>query len=147
MPKKQKRKNEMTPRQMAFCECYERNAGDLRRVCQSLDITSARAAALMEVPAVKERLARSVDIARQRLEATAPHLVSLALELVNDDNVSVKVRASLLDSLLDRAGVCAPKTPAVSVTINTQIQDRAREILAEREKQRLAPAIEVQVEK
>ena len=96
---------------------------------------------------MKERLSRSVQTAKEQLEAAAPHLVNLAMELVNNEEVSVKVRASLIDSLLDRAGVTAPKAPAVSISINTEISDRARQILAERQAAAALPSsIDVEVE-
>lgn len=68
------------------------------------------------------------------MEASAPHLVNLALRLVNDETVNVRVRANLLDSLLSRAGISEPKQAAVQISINTEIASRARELLAEREK-------------
>ena len=58
--------------------------------------------------------------------------MNLALEMVNDENVNPKIKAQLLDSLLDRANVSAPKQPLVSISLNTEVQDRARMILAER---------------
>lgn len=52
--------------------------------------------------------------------------------MVNDETLNPKVRSSLIDSLLDRAGVEQPKTPPIQININTQIADRARAILAEK---------------
>jgi hypothetical protein len=122
----------LTRAQQDFVVAYEKNAGNINRTCQELNITTGRAAAIMQNPLVKERLSRSVEVAKERLTTAAPHLVNLALELVNDDEVSVKVRATLLANLLDRAGVSAPKEPAVQININTQIADRARQLLAEK---------------
>lgn len=92
---------------------YQKNAGNILATCNELDITTARATQIMSNPLVKEHLSRSVTEAKQMLEAAAPHLVNLAMQMVNDENLNPKVRASLIDSLLDRAGVITPKQPAV----------------------------------
>lgn len=75
MTKKKKTRTALTDRERQFCESYERNAADLPAVASDLGISLARCRALLESPLVKDRLARSVQIARERLEATAPHLV------------------------------------------------------------------------
>jgi len=98
-------KKKLTETQENFCELYARHAGDINKICISLHITPSRATQILEHPLVKERIARSVERARQKIEAATPHLVNLALEMVNDPDLNPKIKASLLDSLLDRAGV------------------------------------------
>lgn len=111
----------LTETQERFCELYARHAGDINKICTALDITPSRATRILEHPLVKERISRSVQIARERIEAATPHLVNLALEMVNDENINPKIKAQLLDSLLDRGGVSAPKAPLVSISLNTEI--------------------------
>jgi hypothetical protein len=95
----------MTDTQTHFCEVYSKYAGDINKICVELNITPSRATRILEHPLVKERIARSVQIARERIEAATPHLVNLALEMVNSDEINPKIKAQLLDSLLDRGGV------------------------------------------
>lgn len=123
----------LTETQDRFCELYSKYAGNISKICIEMNISTPRASQFLENPLVKERLSRAVQIAKERIEASTPHLVNLALEMVNDENLNPKIRASLLDSLLDRGGVAQPKdTPLVQINLSTQVQDRARQILAER---------------
>jgi len=79
---------------------------------------------------IKEQLGRSLYLAREKIEHAAPMLVDVALNMIGSEEVSDKVKSALIGSLLDRAGINAPKT-AIQVNINTEISDRAREILAQ----------------
>lgn len=99
------KQKKMTDNQVRFCELYAKHAGDIAKICMEMNITSSRATQILTNPLVKERLSRSVQIARERIEAATPHLVNLALEMVNDPDINPKIKASLLDSLLDRGGV------------------------------------------
>ena len=101
----------LTETQERFCELYAKHAGNISKICLEMDITMPRACQYLEHPLVKERISRSVQIARERIEAATPHLVNLALEMVNDHDLNPKIRAQLLDSLLDRGGVSQPKQP------------------------------------
>jgi len=50
--------------------------------------------------------------------------------MVYNEDTSEKVRATLINSLLDRAGIIPPKSNFLQINVNTEISDRAREILA-----------------
>lgn len=146
MPRKAVKRESLTAKQQRFVEEYTRQGGRIDRVARALNLTPRRVRQYIETPVVRNRLAENVDIARRRIESAAPHLVDLALDMVDDEDLSPKVRASLLDSLLDRAGVSQPKEPAVAITINTQISERARQILAERQKAQELPQPTIQIE-
>ncbi len=141
MTKKGAIRKELTPREQVFLDEYWKAAGDLRKV-EKAGFPPSTIKQIMSVPVVRERLMRSVEVAKETLQNASPHLVNLALQLVNDESVSTKVRASLLDSLLDRAGVSQPKTTgSIQISINTEISDRARKILSERIKQQPTPVV------
>jgi len=79
---------------------------------------------------IKEQLGKSLYLARQKIEQATPVLVDMALNMIMDENVGHGIKATLINSLLDRAGITTPKT-AIQVNINTEISDRARQILAQ----------------
>lgn len=79
---------------------------------------------------IKEQLGKSLYLARQKIEQATPVLVDMALNMIMDENVGSGIKATLINSLLDRAGITTPKT-AIQVNINTEISDRARQILAQ----------------
>lgn len=61
-----------------------------------------------------------------------PYLIDKAISMVNDENVSDRTKSTLISSLLDRGGLVQPKTPAVQINLNTEISDRARQLLAQK---------------
>lgn len=52
-------------------------------------------------------------------------LLDKAVELIQSDKTSEKVKSTLILGLMDRAGIIQ-KAPTVSININTEISDRAR---------------------
>lgn len=57
-------------------------------------------------------------------------LLDKAVELIQSDKTSEKVKSTLILGLMDRAGIIQ-KAPTVSININTEISDRARQILSQ----------------
>lgn len=122
---------QLTERQSEFIKVYRKHGGNLQKVCSELNITSAGVQKYLQNAIVKEQLNRSIEIARQSIEVSTPYLIDKAMEMINSDEVSEKVKAQLLNSLLDRSGLVTPKQPTVSININTEISDRARTLLAQ----------------
>ena len=54
------------------------------------------------------------------------------MEMFLDKSTPPQVRAAVGTGLLDRAGLEKPQNSQITVNINTEISDRARQILAER---------------
>ena len=122
---------QLTEKQSEFVKIYRKHGGDIQKVCSELNITPKGVDRYLQNEMVKEQLSKSIELARQAIETATPYLVNKALEMVNDDKVGEKVKAQLLNSLLDRSGLVTPKQPTVSININTEISDRARTLLAQ----------------
>ena len=54
------------------------------------------------------------------------------MEMFMDKSTPPQVRSAIGNGLLDRAGLEKPQNNQITVNINTEISDRARQILAER---------------
>lgn len=80
---------------------------------------------------MKEQLNKSLQIARDKITASIPYLVDVAIDLINEEKTSEKTKSYLIGQLLDRGGLVQPKQPAVQISINTEISDRARQLLAQ----------------
>lgn len=116
--------------QKNFIKLYRQTGGDIEKVAKGLYLSERQVYNIMNNKKVKEHLNKSIYETRQKLEAAAPALVEKALEMVYSDYTSDKVKTTLINSLLDRAGILAPQQNLVQININTEISDRAREILA-----------------
>lgn len=122
---------QLTDKQCEFIKVYRKHGGNIQKVCNELNITTAGVNKYLQNEKVKEQLSRSIQIARESIEVATPYLINKAMEMINSDEVSEKVKAQLLNSLLDRSGLVTPKQPSVSININTEISDRARTLLAQ----------------
>ena len=122
---------QLTEKQNEFIQVYRKNCGDIHKTSMELQISPKMIEKYLQNETVKEQLNRSIQIAREKIETATPYLVDLAMEMIQSENVGDKIRAQLLNSLLDRGGVNAPKEPSVSININTEISDRARTLLAQ----------------
>ena len=60
-----------------------------------------------------------------------PAIIDKAINMINSDEVSDKVKSQLMNSLLDRGGLVSPKNPPINININTEISERARTLLAQ----------------
>ena len=125
------KKRELTEKQSEFVKVYRKYGGDIQKVSTDLNISPIGVEKYLQNENVKEQLNRSIEIARQSIEVATPYLINKAMEMINSDEVSEKVKAQLLNSLLDRSGLVTPKQPTVSININTEISDRARTLLAQ----------------
>lgn len=54
--KKQRNKNNLTPREQDFCDYYSRYAGNLRKVAQSMHISMQSCSNFLDTDRVKEYL-------------------------------------------------------------------------------------------
>lgn len=120
----------LSDKDKSFIKLYRQSGGNVEKIANELHLSERQVYNIMNKSVVKERLMKSVYETRQKIEAAAPLLVEKALEMVYNEDTSEKVRATLINSLLDRAGVIAPRENLVQININTEISDRAREILA-----------------
>ena len=126
-----KESKSLTEKQSEFINVYRKYGGDIQKVSRELNISTVMITKYLQNEKVKEQLNRSIQLARQKIETATPYLVDVALKMISDESVSEKVKAQLLNSLLDRGGLNAPKQPSVSININTEISDRARSLLAQ----------------
>ena len=122
---------QLTERQSEFIKVYRKFGGDIQKVSTELNISPKGVEKYLQNQQVKEQLNRSIEIARQSIEVATPYLINKAMEMINSNEVGEKVKAQLLNSLLDRSGLVTPKQPIVSININTEISDRARTLLAQ----------------
>ncbi len=125
------KQKQLTERQSEFIKVYRKYAGDIQKVSTELNISPVMINKYLQNDKVKEQLNKSIQIARESIEVATPYLINKAMEMINSDEVSEKVKAQLLNSLLDRSGLVTPKQPTVSININTEISDRARTLLAQ----------------
>lgn len=102
----------------------------MAKVQQALSLSQKQTERYLADDRIKEQLGKSLYLARQKIEQATPVLVDMALNMIMDENVGSGIKATLINSLLDRAGITTPKT-AIQVNINTEISDRARQILAQ----------------
>ena len=127
-----RKKKRLTAKQSQFIEVYKEKGGNIPLIADVLGISTTRCYQIKAVEIVKNELEGIVDETRERIkEGSAKYLNTLNL-LLEEDSTPPSVKASIAQDLLDRAGVVAPKTPAVQVNINTFIADNARKIMAER---------------
>ena len=121
----------LTSNEKEFISNYRKHGGDIEKVCSIMGMSHSAANRLLNKKPVREELNRSLFLARQKIEQATPYLVDKCLEMINDSDINEKVKAQLLNSLLDRSGIVAPKNTNIQVNINTEIADRAREIMAQ----------------
>ena len=125
-----KSKTVLTEGQKNFIEVYRKHAGNIDKVCKELGITSRSVERYLSEDKVKEQLNKSIEIARKKITDSLPFLVDKAINMINSEKTSEKVKAQLINSLMDKGGLITPKNPTVSININTEISDRARQLLA-----------------
>lgn len=127
-----KKKQFLTEKQLEFCRNYEKYGGNVYSLCRIKGYTIGSVNKMLENPRVSEYLSSTSEQARESISKALPYLVEKALSMIGDDKVGDNVKASLINSLLDRGGITAPKSPLINVNINTEISDRARQLLAEK---------------
>ena len=131
MKEKPNRSKMLTEKQKNFIDCYRKHAGNPTNVCSELNIGIVSFNKYLRQPSVIEQLNKSLQISRDKINAALPYLIDKAISMVNDKNVSDKTKSTLISSLLDRGGLVQPKSPAVQINLNTEISDRARQLLAQ----------------
>ena len=131
MPNSKKQLLKLTDKQKNFIKVYRKYAGNLDLVCKELSISTAGAQKYLSQDKVKEELNKSIQITRQKIDVALPYLIDVAINMINSENVSEKVKSQLVNSLLDRGGIVQPKSPSLSININTEISERARKIFSE----------------
>ncbi len=134
----------LTDRQSEFINVYRKYGGNIQKVSMELNISPVVISKMLQNEKVKEQLNRSIQIAREKIETATPYLVDKAIDMINSDRINDKVKAQLLNSLLDRGGINAPKQPSVSININTEISDRARTLLAQSMQKDYTSQIEIE---
>lgn len=131
MATSKKDRMKLTERQEKFIEVYRKHGGNINKVCEEMGITTAGVNQYLSQDKVKEQLNKSVQIAREKIEAALPAIIDKAINMINSEDVSDKVKSQLMNSLLDRGGLVSPKNPPISININTEISERARTLLAQ----------------
>ena len=122
----------LTKRQREFINEYRECGGNMPVVAERMGVTIARLYKIKNVVNVKNELERTTELVREQIQASSTGALAVLQGMLANDSTPAKVRANIAQDLLDRAGLSAPKTPAIQVNINTSISDRARELLAVR---------------
>lgn len=131
MKRKLQKSNNLTEKQKNFIESYRKNAGNISKVCSELNISDRQFYTYLQMPSVKEQMNKSLQLARDKIQAAIPYLIDVAIDLINEEKTSEKTKSFLIGQLLDRGGLVQPKQPAVQINVNTEISDRARQLLAQ----------------
>ena len=124
------KEKQLSNRQRDFIRIYRKNAGDLIKTASEMGLSANYCEKLLGIDTVKEQLLRSQIETKEKLSLATPFLLEKAVEMINDNKTSEKVKSTLILGLLDRGGIVAPKESPVQININTQISDRARELLS-----------------
>ena len=95
----------LTDRQKVFIEVYRKYAGNVNLICKELGMTPAGVQSYLQTDKVKEELNKSIQIAREKIESATPYLIDKAIEMVNSDKVSDKVKSQIINSLLEKGGI------------------------------------------
>lgn len=122
----------LTKRHRQFIQLYKEKSGDLTAIANEMGVSPSRITAIKNHPNVKSVLNDLSIETMERIQASSAEALRILNEMLHDDGTPANVKANIAQDLLDRAGVCAPKTPAIQVNINTSISERARSLLAER---------------
>ena len=138
--KKQRNRNNLTPREQDFCDYYSRYAGNLRKVAQAMHISMQSCSNFLDTDRVKEYLGSTLKRSREALISALPSVIDNMIELIHADDTPSSTKAQLTIALLDRAGLQPPKGQ-VNINVNTLISDRARELLAQRTGQPVPPVL------
>ena len=121
----------LTDKEQQFIEAFQKYGGNAKNVCNELNISLNTYNYYLSKDIVKERINNSLQEARQLIVNATPHIVNEAIKMLNDKNLNEKYKIQIINSLLDRAGIIEPKISPVSININTQISERARQLLSE----------------
>ena len=122
----------LTARQSQFITIYKEKCGNMAQVAEAMGVSVSRAYQIKEVELVKNELEGIVEETRQRIKEGSARYLETLHSIMEAEGTPPSVKVNIAQDLLDRAGVVAPKTPAVQVNINTFIADNARKIMAER---------------
>ena len=118
--------------QEKFVKVFSANNGNIAKTCQELGIVDSLAYRYLNNIEVKKQIAQNLEYCKRALEASAPQVIQGLMEMFMDKSTPPQVRAAIGNGLLDRAGLEKPQNNQITVNINTEISDRARQILAER---------------
>lgn len=88
-----KSKTELTEGQKRFLEVYRKHGGNIDKTCKELDITARSVERYLSEDKVKEQLNKSIQIAREKIQAAMPSLIDKALSMINSEKTSEKVKA------------------------------------------------------
>ena len=125
------KEKQLSNRQRDFIRIYRKNAGDLIKTASEMGLSANYCEKLLGMNTVKEQLLRSQIETKEKLSIATPYLLEKAIELINDSKTSEKVKSTLILGLLDRGGCGVPKESPITISINTQISDRARQLLSQ----------------
>lgn len=127
-----RKRDGLTANQWSFINSFNRNNGNIPAVCRDIGIKEVTCYKYLNDIEVKKILAKNIDYCRSALQAVAPAIVAGLVEMFNNSSTPPAVKASIGNGLLDRAGLKEPTENTVNININTEISDRARQLLANR---------------
>lgn len=123
----------LNKKQKKFCDVYAKYGGNYTLVMQELNIGQRQFEKYMQQVEVKEYLACALERVRKGMVDALPHIQAELLRMYNSDTTEEKLKVEIAKQFMDRAGLFADKSVNLNVNINTQISDRARQIMVEKQ--------------
>lgn len=121
-------------KQQKFCDVYAKYGGNYTLVMQELNIGYRQFEKYMSQVEVKEYLSCAMERVRNSMVDALPHIQAELLRMYNSSDTDDKIKLEIAKQFMDRAGLFADKNVNVNVNINTQLTQRAKMIMAERQR-------------
>ena len=125
----------LTAKQRKFVNTYEEYGGNYALITNELKIGQRMFENYMQQVEVKEYLACAMERTKQSILAALPHIQQELLKMYNCETTDDKIKVMIAKEFMDRCGLLQDKNVNLNVNINTQIADRARQIMIERQSQ------------
>ena len=91
--KKQRNRNNLTPREQDFCDNYSRYAGNLRKVAQAMHISVQSCTNFLDTDRVKEYLGSTLRRSREALICALPSVIDNMIELIHAEDTPSSTKA------------------------------------------------------
>ena len=127
----------LTKKQQQFCDTYEKYGGNVALICADMNIKYKGYESYMNNSQVKEYISCAMQRTRDSIVSALPHIQRELLKMYNMGTTDDKVKIEIAKQFMDRAGLISDKNINVNVNINTQISERAKKIMVERQRQNM----------
>ena len=123
----------LNKRQRQFVDNYEKYGGNYALVCEAMHIGERQYYQYMQQNAIKEYLACSMQRCKDSIIASLPHIQKSLLEMYNSEQTDDKIKVQIAKEFFDRAGLIYDRNVNINMNINTQITERAKQLLLEKQ--------------